>query len=153
MTDRGTSTPVGVSRVRVRYAETDQMGVAYYANYLVWFEVARTDWLRNTGWSYRAMEADGTSLPVIESHCEYRKAAQYDDELAIHTRATLLSPVRIRFDYDVQRVDQPLAIATGYTVHAAIDTAGRPCRLPSRVRAMLQGRTADPAGPASTIQG
>ena len=69
------------SRLRVRYAETDQMGVVYYANYLVWFEVGRTDWLRATGWTYRAMEQDGVSLPVIEAHAEYRRAARYDDEL------------------------------------------------------------------------
>jgi acyl-CoA thioester hydrolase len=61
------------TRVRVRYADTDQMGVAYYANYLVWFEVARTEWLRDGGWSYRQMEADGIALPVIEAHCEYRQ--------------------------------------------------------------------------------
>src|SRR5690606_35776918 len=63
-------------RVRVRYAETDQMGVAYYANYLVWFEVGRTEWLRETGWTYRDMEADGLSLPVIEARCEYRIGAR-----------------------------------------------------------------------------
>ena len=62
-------------RVRVRYAETDKMGVVYYANYFVWFEVARADLLRSLGWSYREMEADGVSLPVIEAHCEYRQPA------------------------------------------------------------------------------
>ena len=61
---------VTTSVVRVRYAETDKMGVVYYANYLVWFEVGRTDWLRDTGWNYRAMEEDGIQLPVIEAHCE-----------------------------------------------------------------------------------
>ena len=70
-----------VSRVRVRYAETDQMGIVYYANYLVWFEVGRTDLLRLTGWSYREMEADGFALPVVEAHCDYRQSAKYDDEL------------------------------------------------------------------------
>jgi acyl-CoA thioester hydrolase len=152
MTDVGAAGRIGSTRVRVRYAETDRMGVVYYANYLVWFEVARTDWLRHSGWSYRAMEADGTSLPVIESHCEYRRPAHYDDELDVHTRATLLSPVRIRFDYDVTRADEPLPIASGYTVHAALDTAGRPCRLPPRVRTMLSPRPSDPARAASTIK-
>jgi acyl-CoA thioester hydrolase len=131
---------IGTTRVRVRYAETDRMGVVYYANYFVWFEVARTDWLRDTGWSYRAMEAEGTTLPVIESHCEYRRPAHYDDELDICTRATLLSPVRIRFDYDVARPQDAQPLASGYTVHAALDTSGRPCRLPDRVRAMLTAR-------------
>jgi acyl-CoA thioester hydrolase len=123
--------------VRVRYVETDRMGVVYYSNYFVWFEVGRTEWLRETGWSYREMEADGVSLPVIEAHCEYRQPARYDDEIEIVTRATLLTPIRIRFDYDVvRRRDQALA-AVGYTVHAALDPNGRPCRLPDRVRSLL----------------
>ena len=131
------------TQVRVRYAETDRMGVVYYANYLVWFEVARTEWLRQTGWSYREMEIEGTSLPVIEAHCEYRRPAHYDDEIDIRTRATLVSPVRIRFDYELGRRRDSEQLATGYTVHAALDGAGRPCRLPARVRSMLN-RTPHP---------
>jgi acyl-CoA thioester hydrolase len=124
------------ARIRVRYAETDRMGVVYYANYLVWFEVGRTDWLRQTGESYRDMErTHGVTLPVIEAHCEYRQPARYDDELEIRTRATLLSPVRIRFDYEVVRGDDVLA--AGHTVHAALDTEGKPRRLPTHVRQLL----------------
>jgi acyl-CoA thioester hydrolase len=121
------------------------MGVVYYANYFVWFEVARTDWLRDTGWSYREMEAEGFLLPVIEAHCEYRRPAHYDDEIEVRTRARLLTPVRVRFDYDLFRSgdDQPLAAA--YTVHAALDPAGRPCRLPARVRGMLEQGVPDEA--------
>ncbi len=122
--------------VRVRYAETDKMGVVYHANYFVWFEVGRTDWLRQAGWTYRELEADGVSLPVIEAHCEYRQPARYDDELGIRTRATCLSPVRVRFDYEIVLPSETLAV-TGYTVHCAVDLSGRPCRLPERVRAML----------------
>lgn len=127
------------TRVRVRYAETDQMGVVYHANYLVWFEVGRTDWLRESGWSYREMEADGFSLPVIEAHCEYRQPARYDDEIEIVTRATLVSPVRIRFDYEARRPGEDALLALGYTSHAALDSGGRPCRLPARVRELLEG--------------
>jgi acyl-CoA thioester hydrolase len=123
--------------VRVRYAETDRMGVVYYANYLVWFEVGRTEWLRQTGSSYREMETDGVSLPVIEAHCEYRQSARYDDEIEIVTRAALVTPVRIRFDYDLVRTHDQTVTARGYTVHAALDSRGRPCRLPERVRALL----------------
>jgi acyl-CoA thioester hydrolase len=123
--------------VRVRYAETDRMGVVYYSNYLVWFEVGRTEWLRASGWSYRDMEADGVALPVIEAHCEYRQPARYDDEIEIVTRATLLTAVRVRFDYDAVRRQDGALVAAGYTVHAALDRSGRPCRLPERVRAML----------------
>jgi acyl-CoA thioester hydrolase len=128
---------VGRTRVRVRYAETDRMGVVYYANYLVWFEVGRTEWLRTNGWTYREMEQEGVSLPVIEAHCEYRRAARYDDELEIRTTATLLTPVRVRFDYEVARDTEPSPVAVGYTVHAALDASGRPCRLPARVRHRL----------------
>jgi acyl-CoA thioester hydrolase len=125
------------TRLRVRYAETDQMGVVYYANYLVWFEVGRTDWLRESGWSYREMEADGLSLPVIEAHCDYRQPARYDDDIEIATRATLLSPVRLRFDYEVRRPGDGTLLAAGYTAHASLDRAGKPCRLPARVRDLL----------------
>lgn len=125
-----------VTRLRVRYAETDQMGVVYYANYFVWFEVGRTDWLRETGWSYRAMEADGVSLPVIEAHSDYRQPSRYDDEIEVRTRATLLSPIRMRFDYEVVR--DGTVLTTGHTVHVAIDGSGKPCRLPARVLDMLR---------------
>src|SRR5688572_19084051 len=91
------------SRIRVRYAETDQMGIVYYANYFIWFEVGRTDLLRSGGWSYKEMEVDGYSLPVVEAHSEYRQSARYDDDLEIRTRGALLSPVRVRFDYAVVR--------------------------------------------------
>ena len=123
-----------VSRVRVRYAETDQMGVAYYANYFVWFEVGRADLLRGAGWTYREMEAEGVSLPVIEAHCDYKQAARYDDDLEIRTAGTLVSPVRVAFSYEVIRPADSLTVATGRTVHASIDRSGRPCRLPDRVK-------------------
>ncbi len=122
------------STVRVRYAETDKMGVVYYANYLVWFEIGRADWLRDTGWSYREMEAEGLGLPVIQAHCEYRRSAKYDDEIAVRTRATNVSAVRIRFDYEVVRGADGAVIAVGHTVHATIDRHGRPVRLPERVK-------------------
>jgi acyl-CoA thioester hydrolase len=122
------------STVRVRYAETDKMGVVYYSNYLVWFEVGRTDWLRGTGWTYRAIEEEGIQLPVIEAHCEYRQGARYDDEVEIHTTAKKLSPVRIQFDYEVMRRADGAMLASGHTVHATIDRQGRPTRMPGRVR-------------------
>jgi acyl-CoA thioester hydrolase len=123
--------------VRVRYAETDTMGVVYYANYLVWFEVARTDLLRQAGWSYREMEADGYMLPVLEANCVYRQPARYDDELDVRTMGVVISPVRVKFTYEVVRSGDEMLLATGYTVHASIDRGGRPCRLPDRVRDLL----------------
>jgi acyl-CoA thioester hydrolase len=133
-----TTADTRTTRVRVRYAETDRMGVVYYANYLVWFEVGRAEWLRATGESYREMERDGVSLPVIEVHCDYRQPARYDDEIDIRTRATLISPVRVRFDYDIVRASEEIVAATGHTIHAAIDANGRPCRLPVRVVDVLR---------------
>jgi acyl-CoA thioester hydrolase len=125
------------SRVRVRYAETDQMGIVYYANYLVWFEVGRTDWLREMGWSYRDMEADGISLPVIEARCSYHESARYDEELEVRTTSTLESPIRIQFLYEVVRATDGAKLASGMTMHAALDRSGRPRRLPDRVRALF----------------
>ena len=125
------------SRLRVRYAETDTMGVVYYANYLVWFEVGRTDLLRDAGWSYREMETDGYRLPVLEANCIYRQPARYDDELDVRTTGALVSPVRVKFMYEVIRPADQLLLATGHTTHASIDRAGRPCRLPDRVRELL----------------
>jgi acyl-CoA thioester hydrolase len=126
--------PSSASTFRVRYAETDKMGVVYYANYLVWFEVGRTDLLRSLGWTYREMELNGVSLPVIEAHCDYHRPARYDDEIEVRTEGRLLSPVRMEFHYQVVRKDDGVVSATGRTVHAALDPSGKPCRLPARVR-------------------
>jgi acyl-CoA thioester hydrolase len=115
------------------------MGVVYYANYFVWFEVARTDLLRDSGWSYREMEEAGFVLPVIDARCEYRQPARYDDEIEIRTTGELVSPVRIQFAYAVVRAGDRQSIADGYTTHATLDRAGRPCRLPERVRALFGG--------------
>lgn len=121
-----------VSRVRVRYAETDQMGVVYYSNYFVWFEVGRTDLLRESGLTYRELEAQGVSLPVIEAQCEYHRSARYDDDLEILTTGALLSPVRVEFTYRIVKPQDGAELATGRTVHAVLDRDGRPCRLPAR---------------------
>jgi acyl-CoA thioester hydrolase len=126
-----------ISVVRVRYAETDKMGVVYYAHYFVWFEIGRTDWLREAGATYRAMESDGVALPVIEAHCEYTHGARYDDEIEVRTRARMISPVRIAFDYVLARRPDGMTIASGYTVHVTINSAGRPTRLPAYVKDLL----------------
>ena len=122
----------------MRYAETDKMGIVYYANYLVWFEVGRTDLLRERGWSYREMEDDGLSLPVVEAACAYRRPALYDDELEVRTTGVLLSPVRVRFDYQVVRPADASTVAEGHTVHASLDRNGRPARLPARARQVFE---------------
>ena len=125
--------PTSISVIRVRYAETDKMGVVYYANYFVWFEVARADLLRSLGWTYREMEHAGVTLPVIDAQCEYRRPARYDDEIEVRTKGRMLSPVRMEFTYEILfREDHSLA-ASGRTIHAALDLSGKPCRLPDRI--------------------
>ena len=121
-----------VSTVRVRYAETDQMGVAYHANYFVWFEVARTDWLRAAGLTYREMEAEGVLLPVIDARCEYRSPARYDDRLSVTAIARVVSPARLAFDYEITG---PAAL-----VAVGMDRGGRPMRMPERIRELLRCR-------------
>jgi acyl-CoA thioester hydrolase len=133
-----TSPRESVARVRVRYAETDKMGVVYYANYLVWFEVGRSEWLRATGGSYRQLEGDGTILPVLAAHCEYRRPVRYDDEIEIRTRATLLSPARLRFDYDIVPSGASEPSARGFTEHCGVDPEGRPRRLPPSLRRLFE---------------
>jgi acyl-CoA thioester hydrolase len=122
----------------VRYAETDQMGVVYYANYFVWFEVGRTDLLRREGRTYRDMESEGLSLPVIDAHCEYKQSARYDDDIEIRTTGALLSPVRVRFDYRVVRPSDDVLLAAGHTVHAVLDASGHPRRLPELLLRLFQ---------------
>ena len=126
-----------VTTLRVRYAETDRMGVTYYANYFVWFEVARADLLRSLGWTYREMEEAGVRLPVIDAHCEYLRPTTYDEELAVRTEGRVQSPVRMEFSYELTKPDGSVA-ARGRTSHAAIDPAGRPCRLPARILEAFQ---------------
>jgi acyl-CoA thioester hydrolase len=128
---------IGSTRVRVRYAETDTMGMVYYANYFVWFEVGRCELLRALGWTYREMETEGVRLPVIEASCTYLQPGRYDDELEITAAAQVLSPVRVAFDYEVVRPADQAVLARGRTVHAAVTRAGRPCRLPQRARTLL----------------
>ena len=123
----------GSTTVRVRYAETDQMGVAWHGEYLAWFEVGRTDLLRGCGCSYRELEAEGLRLPVIEVQARYLRPALYDDVLEIRTRLTEIAGARVSFDYEVRRqgTDDPLAV--GSTAHAAIDLKGRPRRIPQEL--------------------
>lgn len=111
---------------RVRYAETDNMGVAYHANYLVWFEVGRTELIRHMGLPYKDMESAGLYLPVIEVHCEYLKPVRYDDDVRIEAFMEEHRGIRLRIGYEL-RVGEALA-ARGYTIHVFTDKAGKPTR-------------------------
>jgi acyl-CoA thioester hydrolase len=138
MTDTPSRPPQAVN-LRVRYAETDKMGVVYHANYFIWFEMGRCELIRAVGGrSYRDLEAEGIGLPVIEAHCEFKSPARYDDELQVKTWGELLSPVRVEFRYEVSRPVDGTLNAVGRTVHAAVDQSGRPVRLPDHIRDLLK---------------
>jgi acyl-CoA thioester hydrolase len=117
------------AEVTVRYAETDMMGIVYHANYLPWFEVARTQLLREQGFPYRQLEADGFRIPVLEVSAKYRRPALYDDTLTIVATIREKPLLRIRIDYEVFRGDELLA--TGQSAHAFCDLRGRPTRPPA----------------------
>lgn len=118
------------TQVTVRYAETDMMGVVYHANYLPWFEVARTHLLKENGLPYRQLEADGYRLPVLEVNARYLRPAVYDDLITLVVSLREKPLLRIRLDYEVFRGDELLA--TGYTLHAFVDLQGRPVRPPPK---------------------
>ena len=117
------------AQVTVRYAETDMIGIVYHANYLPWFEVARTQLLREQGFPYRQLEADGYRIPVLEAGAKYLRPALYDDTLTIVATITEKPLLRIRIAYEVLRGEELLA--TGYSAHAFCDLTGRPTRPPA----------------------
>src|SRR5438128_2369315 len=126
------------SRVKVRYAETDQMGVAYYANYFVWFEVGRSQYCNDCGFSYRDMEREtGLFLIVAEASCRYKTPARYEDELIIQTRIAELTRRTLRFSYEIEREDGT-AIASGETLHVLINGEGRPSSFPEKYLSLLR---------------
>ncbi|MDQ1728169.1 MAG: acyl-CoA thioester hydrolase [Pyrinomonadaceae bacterium] len=112
--------------MRVRYAETDKMGIVYYANYLVWFEIGRTEFCRARGFSYRDMEENEDAfLVVAESYCRYKAPAYYDDELLVRTHITELRRRSLRFGYEIVRAVDDQIIAEGETGHVVTDASGR----------------------------
>jgi acyl-CoA thioester hydrolase len=123
--------------VRVRYADTDQMGMAYHGNYVRWFEVGRTEMLRAQGMSYREVEEAGFRMPVLEVSCRYLTPARYDDELAIETVLAELGRASLRFEYRVVRLADGELLARG-TRHCFLDSAGRAVRPPAFFRELLE---------------
>lgn len=123
--------------MRVRYAETDQMGVAWHGNVFAWFEVGRTDLLREMGMTYRELEAQDLMLPVVEARARYIRPLLYDDLIEVRTRVVRHSGARISFEYEIHKESDDEALVTGFTAHAAIDRRGRPRRLPSELRSLL----------------
>lgn len=133
----GAARAVTSSSIRVRYAETDQMGIAHHAEYFAWFEVGRTDLLRAHGLTYRDLEKRGIHFPVIGTEARFLRPAYYDDVLEVRTEVASLTGARIAFLYEIHRDGTGGPLATGRTEHAAVDAQGRPCRLPADVRSRL----------------
>ncbi|GGW65059.1 acyl-CoA thioester hydrolase [Winogradskyella epiphytica] len=126
------------TEIRVRYGETDQMGVVYHANYAMYFEVGRTEWLREFGLSYSRMEAEGIMLPVISLSIKYKNSARYDDVLKVKTTLKKLPTASIEFEYELWN-DSNVLLATGNTVLAFIDKVkNRPTRCPKYLLDKLQ---------------
>lgn len=110
------------SRVRVRYAETDQMGVVYHANYLVWFEVGRVEWIRHHGLDYKRMEEEeGAMIAVVEARARYKAPARYDDQLIVRTTLAGVRGSVVRFRYEIVRAADDLLLCEGETVHLVVD--------------------------------
>jgi len=126
-----------VAEQRVLYGDTDAMGVAYYANYLKWFEIGRTELFRRVGSSYRELEERGCYLPVHEAYCRYLQSARYDDVIRIETQFSLVGRARLRFDYRLLLKGTDALLAEGYTVHVCTDSVGRPIKPPVYLRDLL----------------
>ena len=124
---------VNEARVRVRYAETDQMQVVYHSNYIIWFEVGRVELLRQIGFSYRDMEEqDGYHLPVAELRCRFKQPAKYDDMIVIKTRIANLRSMLIQFHYEIYREQDMTFLAEGETTHFAVDKSMQKASLPAK---------------------
>jgi acyl-CoA thioester hydrolase len=127
-----------VARVRVIYGDTDQMGMVYYANYLRYFEIARNEYLRVVGQTYRAFEeSHGLMLPVVEARVSYHKPARYDDELVISAATFARGAASVRFEYEIDRAAGGEKLVSGHTIHACITRDGRVVRLPPEMRAAV----------------
>lgn len=140
---------IGRARLRVRYPETDHMGVVHHSHYLTWFELGRTELMRERGYPYAELERDGVFMPVVEAYCRYRSPARYDEELEVEAWIESASRVRIEFGYRIVRPADGKVLATGKTVHVAADSSGAPRRISQDAmgRLRLEAAAAGEAGP------
>ena len=136
-----TMIPESHTELRVRYAETDQMGVESHANYLVWCEIARTDLIRTLGSSYRELEERGIRLAVSEASIRYIAAARYDDRIRVETRLTRITSRTLVFDYTILNADSTQRLATASTTLISLDPSNRVAALPADVRRALAGES------------
>lgn len=124
-------------RCRVLYADTDRMGITYYANYFKWFEAARTEYFRELGFPYTECEKKGIYLPVAESHANYLAPSTYDDDLIVRASVAEMGNSTLRFEYQVMHTKTQRLVATGYTVHVFVNKKMKPCRIPEEVKKVV----------------
>jgi acyl-CoA thioester hydrolase len=130
---------VSETRLRVRYAETDQMGVVYHSNFVIWFEVGRVELLRQMGFTYKQMEADGLHLPVVEMRCRYKAPALYDDEILVRSRLKNLRGGLLHFGYEVLRAGEGTLLAEGETTHLVVNKKMERISLPEKYMRVFAG--------------
>ncbi len=128
---------IHTTELKVRYAETDKMGIVYYANYLVWFEVGRTEYLLAEGLDYRNVEKEGFYMAVVESFCAYKAPARYGDSIIVQTWPSDVKNSSLKFNYKVLRKDDDILLVEGYTTHVMIDKNVKPRKIPENIRKIL----------------
>jgi acyl-CoA thioester hydrolase len=126
------------TKIRVRYKDTDRMGVVYYGNYLTYFEIGRAELMRDLGFPYSAFESDGYSLVVIEANAKYHSNVGYDTLVTVRTKISDLRRVRVSFKYEIVD-DQCGLLVSGYTVHACVNSNSKPMRIPTELREIMAG--------------
>jgi acyl-CoA thioester hydrolase len=130
-------------RIRVRYGETDQMGHAYYANYLFWFEQARGAWCRDRGFTYKSLEEMGYMLPVVEAHLRYKGEVKYDDDIIVRIWLSEVKRAAMRFEYQVINEKTQVVTTEGYTWHVLMGRQRKAVSIPPDVREMLERNPAE----------
>ena len=136
---------VNETRIRVRYAETDQMGVVYHANHFIWFEVGRVELLRQLGFSYKDMEReDGCFIAVIDAQCRYKAPVHYDDEVIVRTYLKHVREKVIRFGYELRRAENGELLAEGETTHIVADARMKLRRLPVKYMKVFRAAVGSP---------
>lgn len=141
---------VSETTIRVRYAETDQMGVVYYGNFFVWFEIGRVEFMREQGFEYHELEKnDGCYIAVIDAHCRYKAPAHYDEEIAIRTSLDFFRGSMMRFKYALVRKGDGALLAEGETTHMVTDAQMQVCPLPERYAAAFRALVAGSKSSAS----
>jgi acyl-CoA thioester hydrolase len=137
------SHPITEERIRVRYGETDQMGHAYYANYLFWFEQARGAWCRDRGFTYKQLEAMGFMIPVVEAHVRYRGEVVYDDWIVVRVWVSEVRRAAMRFDYEIYNETKDKLTTEGYTWHVLMGAQRKAIGIPPELRQMFDRNPAD----------